>query len=229
VTALTPVAFRNALQTWHKQNARHFAWRDRQGDPYGILVAELMLRKTTAGQVAGVYASFIAAYPTWDALASADLKALRHRLRPLGIADRARLLHEVATRVVNDFEGRLPADVATLTRLPGVGRYTANAVLTFAYGESVALVDRNVIRVLARVFGWSSQRQRPHLDGELWARAQSLVPRFGSRGYHFALLDFAALMCKANIPRCGECPLAGRCGYQLAATELGQHHRPPQH
>jgi A/G-specific adenine glycosylase len=219
VAALTPIAFRRTLRKWHVRHIRRFPWRDRYGDPYGVIVAELMLRKTTAAQAASVYLDFIAAYPTWEVLASADMEDLRRILRPLGIADRARLLQRLAVHVVNDFEGRLPTDAGVLTSLPGVGRYTANAVLAFAYGKGVALVDRNVIRVLGRVFGWSSQKQRPHLDDEIWARAQSLVPRSGGRAYHFALLDFAALVCQARKPRCWECPLAQQCRYQLAAAD----------
>lgn len=216
---LTPVVFRHALQKWHKHHVRQFPWRERPRDSYRIIVAELMLRKTTAAQAAGVYPDFITAYPTWGALAAADIEALRRILRPLGIADRARLLHQLAAHVVVDFHGRLPADAEVLTGLPGVGRYTANAVLAFAHGRGVALVDRNVIRVLHRVFGWSSDKRRPHLDSDLWVLAQSLVPRSGSRDYHFALLDFAALVCRARKPRCWECPLAQNCQYQLSAPE----------
>lgn len=217
--AASGVTFRRALQKWHLQNARQFPWRQRD-DPYGIVVAELLLRKTTATQAANVYAAFVTAYPTWDALACAEVDDLKDLLRSLGILDRARLLRQLAIQVVNELGGRLPADAQLLLRLPGVGPYTANAVLAFAYGKDVALVDSNVIRVLGRVFGWRSQKQRPHQDHYLWARAQSLIPRSGSRAYHFALLDFAALVCKARAPQCPECPLAQDCQYQLSTAEL---------
>jgi A/G-specific adenine glycosylase len=178
-----------------------------------------MLRKTTATQVAQIYSTFIAAHPTWESLALAQVQDLEGLLRPLGIADRARLLRLLAIEVVSGFAGQLPVDTRTLLRLPGVGRYTASAVQTFAYDQNVALVDSNVIRVLGRVFGWWSKKQRPHLDWELWTRAQSLVPRSGSRQYHYALLDFGALVCKARKPLCWECPLARKCQYMRSAAE----------
>jgi A/G-specific adenine glycosylase len=134
-------------------------------------------------------------------------------LRTLGIFDRARLMRETARQVVSEYSGRIPGDERILAHFPGVGRYTANAVLCFAFGRSVGLLDANVIRVLDRVFSIRSGRSRPRDDPALWAIAQGLVPEGKAVAYNRALLDLAAQLCKPGRPLCDQCPLAICCDY----------------
>ena len=212
---LDPIRFRTALMRWHKSHARQFPWRAEGRSAYHVLIAEALLRKTTALQAAAVYPVVVDEYSSVAELADADVSELRRLLRPLGISDRARLLRGMAATLVRDFGGQVPDDLGTLMRLPGVGRYTASAVLTFAYGHRVGLVDVNVIRVLGRVFEWRSSAKRPHLDRDLWSRAACLLPAARRTAeYHYALLDFAALVCTAKNPKCGACPLSTRCPYR---------------
>jgi A/G-specific adenine glycosylase len=218
ISVMKASRFRRALRTWHRGHMREYPWRQRNPAAYRVLIAEILLRKTTATQAAGVYSAFLEAYPSVEALAAADPEALRKLLRPLGIADRGRLLKQLGLTLVSDYRGRIPGNVNALLKLPGVGRYTANAVLAFSHGRRVALVDANVIRVLGRIFGWLSPKKRPHLDDRLWQFAQSLLPRTGAREYHLALLDFAALTCRARAPLCTACPMAQWCQYALRLT-----------
>lgn len=219
--------FRRRLLRWFRTGRRSFSWRRRRG-AYETLVAEMLLRKTDAAKVAAVYDGFLAAYPTPRRLALADEEQLREELRDLGIADRARLLRLTAEQICARHGGRVPGTLPDLMRLPGVGRYSANAVLCFARGQRAPLVDTNVIRVLERVFSISSPKPRPHEDLALWERAAELVPEEGAASYNRALLDFAAKVCTARSPRCEQCPLHTICDYGARVLPAGsiEHSKP---
>lgn len=209
-------SFQKALLAWYARNKRRFAWRMKKRTAFEILIAEIMLRKTDAAKVAQVYTSFIDRYPNPLVLSKADESNLRNEIRLLGIADRARLLRLLAQRLVNQNMGRVPRDFSTLTELPGVGPYTANAVLCFASGKNVALVDTNTIRVLGRVFSFRSKKLRARDDPGVWAFATSLVPAGKSISYNRAVLDLAALLCTYRNPHCPACPLRNICDYGRA-------------
>jgi len=212
--------FRTRLRAWHRDNVRDFPWRRRFGDPYAVLIAELLLRKTTARQVAGVYTDFLSEYPSPGSLAEASIDGLSERLRPLGLAHRADLLHRLGASLVSRHGGRVPNTAGELMKLPGVGRYTANAVLCFAYGQRVPIVDSNVIRVLKRVFGVVSNRSRAHLDAQMWQAASALLPRLASEDYQLALLDFAAIVCRHRRPQCATCPIRPGCAFARSRPTL---------
>jgi len=205
--------FAARLVEWYRQNARRFPWRDSSTGPYPTLIAEIMLRKTTARNVEHVFTAFMSRYPSVHTLAEANEPELRDLIRPLGIADRARLLCTTAQAICEKHNGQVPASLAALLALPGVGRYTANAVRCFGYGQPVALLDTNVIRVLNRVFSVKSTKPRPHTDPNLWAIAESLVPPEQSQSYNRSLLDLGATICTFRNPRCHSCPLADQCDY----------------
>ncbi len=213
-------SFRTRLVKWYQESGRQFAWRSPRADPYRILVAEIMLRKTTARNVQQVFETFTARYPLPEALATADESELRDVIRPLGIADRARLLRMTARRIVERHGAQVPASFDALLALPGVGRYTANAVRCFGYGQPAALVDTNVIRVLRRVFSLASSKARPHTDPVLWCAAESLVMRDNPQSYNRALLDLGAGICTFRHPRCLSCPVSGVCDYFRTQSPL---------
>lgn len=206
-------SFQRALLQWYRRGRRRFPWRDGKRNAYQILIAELMLRKTDASKVAQLYDRFVTRHPDPRTLAKADENELRREIRILGIADRARLLPLMARRLVSDHDGRVPGDVGDLDRLPGVGLYTANAVLCFAYGRDTPLVDTNVIRVLSRVFSIRSEKRRARDDPRLWQFAAGLVPKGEAVSFNRALLDHAATICTSRNPRCLDCPLAGVCDF----------------
>ena len=144
-------------------------------------------------------------------MASANVKELRKLLTPLGLQKRAQWLIELATRMVKEYGGHVPDRQDELTKLPGVGSYTANAILCFGFRRDVSIVDVNVARVLRRVFGLQGRRP-PSRDEALLKLASDLVPRGSGPEYNEALLDFAALVCGPE-PRCGECPLSRLCNF----------------
>jgi A/G-specific adenine glycosylase len=173
-----------------------------------------MLQQTQVERVLPKYRQFLRRYPTLKTLARAPLADVRALWYPLGYNVRPLRLHAIAREAVAAYGGRLPDSAERLRRLPGVGRYTAGAVLSFAYGRDAAVLDTNVRRVLTRVFLGPRRAQRLRGDKALWDLAESLVPH--GRGYDFnqALMDFGATWCTPRTPRCRDCPLRGFCASQ---------------
>lgn len=210
------VAFQEALLDWYRMGRRRFSWRNGRRNAYQTLIAEVMLRKTDAIKVAAIYDEFIVRYPSPAELAAADEVELRQTIQLIGITDRARLLRLTAQKLLDEHAGRVPADQEALMKLPGVGRYIANAVLCFAYHRDAALVDTNIIRIIERVFSVRSRKPRPREDRALWKWAGTLVPVGRAVRYNRALLDFAASICTAAKPKCEDCPLQFICDYGQA-------------
>jgi A/G-specific adenine glycosylase len=207
--------FRRRLVTWYGQHKRVFPWR-RTRNPYRILVAEVLLQKTQAKQVAPVYNSFLQRFGSPQLLARAPTRKVRASIWSLGLPARAPRLRVLAKMLLERFHGRVPSSEKELLSLKGVGRYTASAVLCFGFGRREAVVDANVIRLLSRYFGAKSKHPRPRMDQELWRVAAMIVPRRNFREYNWAIFDFAAEVCRPRNPHCGECPLRSRCRWYAA-------------
>lgn len=206
--------FQRKLLRWYGRHARRFPWR-RTRDPYRVLVAELLLQKTQAKQVLPTYGAFIGRFRTIEILARAPLQQVRVAIWSLGLPARARQLKAIARTLTASFGGRVPHTERELLSLQGIGPYTAGAVLCFAFGRKRAVVDANVIRLLARYFGLESPRPRPRTDQKLWRIAEKMVPAERFREYNWAIFDFAAKVCRARSPLCRTCPLKSRCRWFL--------------
>jgi A/G-specific adenine glycosylase len=208
--------FRRRLLRWYGRHARTLPWRGGR-DPYAVLVSEIMLQQTQVTRVADYYVRFLARYPTVDALASASADAVRESWDGLGYYARARNLHAAARQVAREHGGVFPRGVEGLRRLPGVGRYTAAAVASIAYGADVGTVDTNIARVLHRVFRLRGARGSSAHTKRVWRRAESLVPRGRAGDWNQALMDLGATICVARTPRCEACPVELVCGSRLSA------------
>lgn len=207
-----------ALSRWGAEHFRTYPWRE-DAEPFQLLVAEMLLRRTTAQQVARIYPIIVNDYGSASAIARADLSALIEILRPLGLASqRARALREMATYLMEHFCGRIPASPVDLAKVPHVGPYTANAVACFGFGIPVPIVDVNVIRVLTRFTGRYVGGSNPHRKEAIWRSARLSLPTSSVRGYQYALLDLAAQVCKKK-PACGRCPLRRGCHFRQQARE----------
>ena len=180
-------------------------WRSTR-DPWAVLVSEIMAQQTQVSRVVPAYESFLARFPTPSACAAAPLGDVLRAWRGLGYNRRARQLHRAAQAVMADHSGRLPSDLSALLALPGVGAYTARAVLAFAFEADVGVVDTNAGRVVARAVAG-----RPVRAAEAQGLVDAMVPP--GRGWSFgqALLDLGAGVCVAGTPRCAECPVRPRC------------------
>lgn len=213
--------FRQQILEWGKSHRREFPWRQTT-DPYAILIAEMMLRRTQARQVAPVYQAFLSRFPTPQALAAAPPQEVEALLRPLGLAWRVPAFQGMARQLVERYDGRVPCDRQALLSLPGVGDYVADAVRCLAFGHPVALVDSNTVRVAGRYFGFPVNAESRRRKAVRQAVAR-LVDPSAPRESNLALLDFAALVCRARQPRHDRCPVADRCAFwqmELAQRKL---------
>jgi len=176
-----------------------------------VLVSEIMLQQTQVSRVEPYYRRFLARFPTLDRLAEAPPASVREAWDGLGYYRRAANLHLLAQQVIREHAGVIPSEPDQLRRLPGVGRYTAGAVASFAYEHSAPAVDTNVARVIRRVF--HPRANRGSSDPRIWATAARLVPRRGRAAWVFnqAIMELGAVVCTAGIPRCERCPVKREC------------------
>ena len=206
--------FRRRIIGWYEvYGDKDLPWRKTR-DGWAVLVAAFLLRKTTTEQVVSVFEEFMRRFPNPQALLSVSEDEVKAVIRPLGIEhQRAEHLIELARTLVQRFGGRVPCDRKSLDELPGVGDYIASEVLLRACGKPEPLLDRNMIRVLERIFGVRSAKKRPHTDPAMWSFARMLVPRDPelAEKFGFGVLDFARKICTAENPKCGVCPLKDIC------------------
>jgi A/G-specific adenine glycosylase len=201
------------LLAWYRTSARPLAWR-RTRDPYRILVSEVMLQQTQAARAEPAWEAFCARFPDAPSLAAAPLADVLTMWRGLGYNRRAVSLHRAAQVVVAEHGGALPDDLDALRGLPGVGPYTARAVLAFAFGRDVAPVDVNVARVLSRAVVAA-----PLTPAAAQRVADEVVPRGDGPGWSQALMDLGARVCTARTPRCDACPVAAACAWRSGGGE----------
>ena len=228
---INPAAFRRRLLAWYRGNARALPWRE-TSDPYKIWVAEVMLQQTRVAAVTEHYNEFLRRFPTLVSLALASELEVLVAWSGLGYYSRARLLHRAAQFIVTERRGSLPASAAELRTLPGIGEYTAAAIASIAFGESVAVVDGNVERVVLRLTGRASENTAA-ARGLVRAQAQALLPQArgtvsrrevqsgGGAGaqhcdnpageHNQAMMELGAMVCLPRAPRCSECPVNSLC------------------
>lgn len=204
------VRIRERLVAWYGQGHRDLPWRA-DHDPYRILVAETMLVQTTVAAVVPYYERFLRRFPTVQDLAAAEPDAVVKAWEGLGYYRRARQLHAAARAIVAEHGGRVPEDLDTLQALPGVGRYIAGAVLSFAFDRPAPIVEANTRRVLARLLAWREDLDTSASRAALWDLAGRLVPERGAGTFNQALMELGATLCAPNGPRCLLCPIAGDC------------------
>jgi A/G-specific adenine glycosylase len=202
--------FHTTLLGWYRRHQRELPWR-RTDDPYHILVSEIMLQQTQVDRVIPKYHEFLERYPTLESLATAETADVKRTWYPLGYNIRPVNLQGIARETMARYEGRLPDDGDALRSMRGIGRYTAGAILSFAYRQDAALVDTNVRRVLGRVFLGPRRIKRLRGDKAIWALAEILVPPRRAYDYNQALMDFGATWCTARAPRCTPCPMRRFC------------------
>ena len=193
---------------WGRADLRDLPWR-RTRDPWPVLVAEVMLQQTPVARVLPRWTEFVGLWPDVGSFAAAPLGEVLRRWQGLGYPRRARNLHLAAGAVVRDHGGSIPDDLGALLTLPGIGPYTARAVVAFAFEGDVAVVDTNIARVLARVTG------RRLTAAVAQAVADAAVPLGEGWAWNQIMMDLGALVCRPT-PRCEVCPIAGACAWNLA-------------
>ena len=216
--------FRRRLLSWYRANGRDLPWRT-TGDPYHILVSEVMLQQTQVDRVLPKYHEWLEKYPSLSALAAADQQDVTETWRPLGYNIRPRRLHAIACESVARYGGELPSDEATLLSFQGIGQYTAGAIRSFAFGQRAAILDTNVARVLHRVFVVDGDVKAHAMKKRLWSLSAALVPRKHVFDFNQALMDLGATVCIARKPKCESCPMTKLCGTFAKVSSGAQRRR----
>jgi A/G-specific adenine glycosylase len=201
--------FRRALLRWYRENGRDLPWR-RTRDPYAVLISEFMLQQTQVATVIPYYHRWLRRFPNFASLAAAPENDVLHAWQGLGYYARARNLHALAKVVQDQHRGKLPQEIDALLELPGVGRYTANAVASFAFDQSVPIIEANTARVLARLFNSHTAIDSTRGREVLWTFAEGLLPDKSARIHNSALMDLGAIVCVPR-PNCSICPVCRFC------------------
>ena len=216
----TPLAAR--LLDWYAENARQLPWRDR-ADPYRVWISEVMLQQTRVETVIPYFERWIERFPDIPTLAAVPLQDVLALWEGLGYYSRARNLHRSAQILVTQYDGKLPENPLELRRLPGIGRYTAAAIASIAFGLDEPALDGNIRRVLARLYDLRLPARSPDGESRLWEMAAEHLPPGLAGDYNQALMDLGATVCTPRQPDCPNCPLNELC----AAYKLGiQEQRP---
>ena len=198
------------LLAWYGKRQRRLPWRETK-DPYRIWISEIMLQQTQVDTVIPYYRRFLRRFPTIQSLAKASLQEVLKAWENMGYYSRAKNLHAAARIVVEKFDGKIPDTLEGIQSLPGIGAYTAGAVLSIAYGRSVAAVDGNVRRILCRIFAIRKPMDDPAGHKVLQTLVSRLIPGKHAGDFNQALMDLGATLCRPKSPACSVCPVAGCC------------------
>lgn len=209
-------SFRRRLLAWYAKHKRDLPWR-KSTNPYRVWVSEVMLQQTQVETVKPYFQRFIKAFPTVKKLAQADEQQVLRLWEGLGYYRRARGLHAAAKQIVEQHAGKFPADVATLQTLPGIGRYTAGAIVSIAFDQRAPILEANTIRLFARLIGYRDDPTKSAGQKVLWQTAEDVLPQKDIAQFNQALMELGSLVCKPAEPLCDQCPVASLC----VANETG--------
>lgn len=208
--APTMARFRRALLAWYTRSARPLPWRN-TADPYRIWISEIMLQQTTVAAVVPYFERFLRRFPSLEALAVAPEEEVLRVWEGLGYYSRARNIHAAARTIVDEHEGQFPDDVAALMGLPGIGRYTAGAIASFAFDRQAPIVEANTLRLYCRLLGFRGDPRAAAGRKILWDFAGRIVPHKRPGLFNQALMELGATLCKPENPNCSRCPVRASC------------------
>jgi len=219
-------AIRSVLGKWFRRKGRPLPWR-KSGDPYAIWVSEVMLQQTRVATVIPYYQRFLQAFPTVTDLARAPLERVLQLWSGLGYYRRARHLRQAAREVVRRFGGAIPRDYEQIRSLPGVGDYTARAILSIAFDQPYTLLDGNVARVLSRLAALQGNLHQPGFRRAVQAELQLLLARRSPGNFNQALMELGQTLCLPRTPQCAACPVRSWCrGYKSGQPQIYPQPRP---
>ena len=206
------------LLAWYRKRRRILPWRENP-DPYSVWISEIMLQQTQVDTVIPYYHRFLERFPTVTALAVAPLEEVLKAWENLGYYARARHLHEAAKCICEKFKGKIPDTREAIIALPGIGAYTAGAILSIAFGKPIPAVDGNVRRVLSRLFAIEAPIDQADTQKAVQSLAASLVPKKSPGSFNQALMDLGAMICTPKTPACADCPLRDLCRARQAGLQ----------
>jgi A/G-specific adenine glycosylase len=198
------------LLVWFDRTARDLPWR-RTKDLYRIWVSEIMLQQTQVATVVGYYQRFLAEFPSVQALAAASEEQVLRQWEGLGYYRRARQMQAAARQIVRDFGGRFPASFEAVRSLPGIGRYTAGAILSIGLDQRLPILEANTVRVLSRLTAFAGDTASGAGQRHLWSVAEQILPRLRAGAFNQALMELGSEVCTPRGPACEGCPVAALC------------------
>jgi A/G-specific adenine glycosylase len=212
----SPPTFSRRLLLWYRRHRRDLPWRLPLGkighpSPYHVLVSEAMLQQTQVATVIPYFHRFIENFPTIESLAQADAQQVLRLWQGLGYYSRARNLHKAAQQIVANFNATVPSKLEDLLNLPGVGRYTAGAISSIAFGRREPILDGNVARVLCRLYCIQEDPRSKSTNEKLWKLAEQILPKKHLSDFNSALMELGALICTPRSPKCLICPVRQHC------------------
>jgi A/G-specific adenine glycosylase len=222
VTPEQECRFADDLLAWYRKARRPLPWR-RTRDPYRIWISEILLQQTRVETATAYYQSFIERFPSLQTLAEADMESVLQVWQGLGYYGRARNLQRAARTVLEQFNGKIPREPASLMELPGIGPYTAAAVASIAFNRDVFTIDGNVKRVLSRLYAIRRDPELPAVRKRQEAIGKRFLPQGKARNFNQAMMELGALVCKPGRPLCADCPVSSSC----SALEKGLTDRLP--
>lgn len=219
-------ALHEVLLHWYAHHARSFGWREQHHNPYVVLVSEVMLQQTQTARVEQKLPQFLALFPSPAELAQADNATIIRAWQGMGYNNRALRLRDCARAIMERHGGEVPRTMEELLALPGIGRYTASAILVFAYAQDLPVVDVNIQRVYSRVFKQMGTTAEVLPEKEIHELSAQVYPSGSSSAWHQAVMDLSALYCSARAPRCSICPVGSLCHSASAMKEEKKQKRP---
>lgn len=210
--------FRGRIRRWFGRHARELPWRQTK-DPYHVWVSEIMLQQTQVATVIPYFERFIADFPTIDALAAAPEEQVLRRWEGLGYYRRARQLHRAAQLLVSDHAGRFPRDVETVRGLPGIGRYTAGAILSIAFDDRQPILEANTVRLFSRLLAYRDDPRSNEGQRVLWQFAEEILPTKHVGDFNQGLMEVGSVVCRPVEPECPACPVAPLCPTQAQGLQ----------
>ncbi|PJF21952.1 MAG: A/G-specific adenine glycosylase [Phototrophicales bacterium] len=211
--------FASELLQWFDKTAAQLPWRTVRPDPYHVWLSEVMLQQTQVETVIPYYKRFLKSYPTIYELAHANLDEILKQWEGLGYYSRARHLHKTAQIIVQQLDGQFPQTAADLQKLPGIGRYTAGAIASIAFGEAAPVLDGNVIRVFTRLLDLADDITQTSTKKYLWQIAADWIPTQRPGDYNQALMELGQKVCTPHNPTCGSCPIQQYCQSYANGTQ----------
>ncbi len=198
------------ILSWFQENARDLPWR-RTYSPYHVWISEIMLQQTQMDRVIGYFSRWISRFPSIASLSTADEEEILKLWEGLGYYARARNIMKTARILMREHKGEMPADYNRLLGLPGIGKYTAGAIMSIAFNQGYPLVDANIERIFARLFNLDKPVKETNTHAFIWRKAEELLPQGRAREFNQALMELGALVCISTTPRCSICPIRSEC------------------
>jgi len=196
---------------WYEKKGRDFPWRNTES-PYHILLAEMMLQKTSATQVLPIYQKMLERWPTPEDMVEVDVEKIADAIYPLGLQNvRSKRFKRLAERLVKDYEGQVPQTEGELTSLPGVGYYISSAVRCIAFGKPIPMLDANAGRLFGRYY--FGEKLYSEVDDKIRDKVTDIFPEDRAKEFNLGVIDMGALVCKQTHPVCKDCPLGKDCRY----------------